>query len=72
MEVSLDEAIEIHAKVLRSRYRAAAPIRARDHAAMLKRNGGHHGHDVWVKVAETAEKICAPSEWKGPQEYTPK
>lgn len=57
MKVSLEEAIEIHAKVLRARHKHRAPRKARDHALHLRRNGDHDGHDVWLRVAEVAEML---------------
>jgi hypothetical protein len=52
--VSLEQAIEIHAKALVSRHKHAAPVKAREHACLLKANGDHEGHDVWLRVAKAA------------------
>ncbi len=57
MEISLEQAIEIHAKVLRHSHGDSAPRRARDFAAQLARRGDHEGHVVWTKVAEVAETL---------------
>jgi hypothetical protein len=57
MKVSLEEAIEIHAKVLKSWHKDTAPTKARDHAAILKQNGDHEGHAVWLRVADVAERL---------------
>ncbi len=62
MEVSLQEAIEIHARVLRSWHRDAASEKARDHAVLLRRNGDHDGHDVWLRVAEVAGQLKIDAE----------
>ncbi len=62
MEVSLEEAIEIHARVLRSWHNGAASEIARDHAVLLSRNGDQDGHDVWLRVAEITEQLRSDEE----------
>ena len=57
MSISLDEAIEIHAEVLRRRHDKEAPTRARERALALKYIGDHDGHAVWLKVAECAQRL---------------
>jgi hypothetical protein len=57
MSISLDEAIEIHAEVLRRRHDSEAPTRARERALALKYIGDHDGHAVWLKVAECAQRL---------------
>ena len=57
MIVSLDQAIEIHAKVLIYRAGPSAKKRAKDTALSCKDRGDLWGHDVWIKVAETIEDI---------------
>jgi hypothetical protein len=59
MSISLDEAIEIHAEVLRRRHDREAPTRARERALALKYIGDHDGHAVWLKVAECAERLLS-------------
>ena len=57
MNVSLDQAIEIHAKALFRRRRANAPRWARDQAHRCQAVGDHEGHVVWLKVAATADTL---------------
>lgn len=59
MQVSLDEAIEIHARVLKKRHRHRAAHEAREHAERLRRVNDHHGHQVWHRVADAAERLLA-------------
>jgi hypothetical protein len=59
MQVSLDEAIEIHARVLKKRHRHRAAHEAREHAERLRRVNDHHGHHVWNRVADAAERMLA-------------
>ena len=54
MDVSLEQAIEIHAKVLKRIHGHWAPAKARNWAAQLAASGDHEGHLVWQKVAEVA------------------
>jgi hypothetical protein len=64
MEVSLAEAIEIHAKVLKKRHADRAPLEAREHAERLKNANDHHGHQVWCKVAAAAERMLVEDCWE--------
>jgi hypothetical protein len=57
MSLSLDQAIEIHAEVLKRRHVGHAPARAREQATVLKAKGDHEGHAVWTRVAEHAEYL---------------
>jgi hypothetical protein len=57
MDVSLEQAIEIHAKVLKFRHKHLAPRVAREHARALKYWNDHEGHDVWLRVADVAERL---------------
>ena len=57
MNVSLEQAIEIHAKVLKHRHKHQAPRVAREQAKMLKTWSDHEGQDVWLRVAEIAEAL---------------
>lgn len=57
MIVSLDQAIEIHAKVLIYRAGASARKRAKDAALSCKSRGDNGGHEVWTKVASTIDEL---------------
>ena len=57
MEVSLQQAIEIHAKVLRAHRGPLAPSFARRKAEQLAAAGDQEGRDVWRKVAACAETL---------------
>ncbi|QGM97748.1 hypothetical protein [Methylocystis parvus] len=59
MQISLQEAIEIHAKALKKRHRDRAPAAARQHAMTLKYANDPEGHDVWQRVAEAAERLLS-------------
>ena len=59
MNISLDQAIEIHAEVLKRRHVGQAPNRAREQATALKSKGDHEGHAVWTRVAEHAEHLLS-------------
>ena len=61
MDISLDQAIEIHAEVLRRRHEREAPARARERAIALQYVGDHDGHAVWLKVADRAERLLSKS-----------
>jgi hypothetical protein len=68
MNISLDQAIEIHARVLKYRRDRAAPFHARKRAAELKLAGDFEGHAVWLLVAETAERLLV----EAPKARTPR
>jgi hypothetical protein len=57
MEVSLEQAIEIHAKALKRRNGRFAPRKAREIADDYRAQGDHEGHRVWLKVGEMAEAL---------------
>ena len=57
MEVTLEQAIEIHAKALKRRCGHDAPIKARTIAQELAQAGDHEGHQVWLKVGDIAEAL---------------
>jgi hypothetical protein len=57
MHVTLDQAIEIHAKALRHRYGPTAPRLAREQARKLASIGDREGQVVWLKVAEVTEAL---------------
>lgn len=65
MNISLDQAIEIHAKVLYRRHGRQAPTRAWERATAFKSTGDHEGHLVWIRVAEFAERLLREPEHKG-------
>ena len=57
MNISLEQAIEIHAKALRVSHGRKAEHYARDRAAACKRQEDHEGDRVWSQVAEFVIKI---------------
>jgi len=57
MEVTLEQAIEIHAKALKWRSGRGAPLKARKIAQELAQAGDHEGHQVWLKVGDIAEAL---------------
>jgi len=59
MNISLEEAIHIHARVLVRRKRVEAPESARDRAKTMECLGDSEGRDVWLRVAEAAEQMVA-------------
>ena len=50
MNVSLNQAIEIHAKVLAHRFGDRAPLLAREKAHHCSASGDDEGHAVWLRV----------------------
>ena len=52
-----DFAIEIHAKVLLTRFRKHAVYEAEKHAKKLKKSGDIEGYEVWMRVAQQIEKL---------------
>ena len=63
MDVSLKQAIEIHAKALKYRFGRRAPQLARDWALRCSVSKDDEGRRVWLEVAEVAESLLrtAPS-----------
>jgi hypothetical protein len=57
LNVSLDQAICIHAKALTYRYGRTAPSRARMKGRDCSASGDPEGHVVWEKVAAVAERL---------------
>lgn len=57
MMITLDQAIEIHARVLIFRAGPTAVRRAQDTALSCKSRGDLFGHEVWMKVAATVEDL---------------
>ena len=52
-----DKGIEIHARVLISRFGKKAQEYAENHAKKLKKSGDLDGYDVWMSVAKHVKKI---------------
>jgi hypothetical protein len=52
-----DKGIEIHARVLISRFGKKAQEDAENHAKKLKKSGDLDGYDVWMSVAKHVKKI---------------
>ena len=59
MRVSLKQAIEIHAKVLKHRFGGRAAEMAREKALSCSASKDHEGHRVWLQVAQVAETLLA-------------
>ena len=57
LNVSLDQAIDIHAKALTYRFGRTAPYQARMRALYCSANGDREGYVVWEKVASIAEQL---------------
>jgi hypothetical protein len=57
MNVSLDQAIDIHAKALTYRYGRRAPVEASQRGRHCEANGDREGRGVWERVATTAERL---------------
>jgi hypothetical protein len=57
MDVSLEQAVEIHARVLTHRLDRDAPAKARERALDLRHAGDDEGHDIWQRVADIAERL---------------
>jgi hypothetical protein len=54
MNVSLDQAIEIHARALKHRFGKRARLLAQEKAQHCASQGDDEGHDVWQRVAAVA------------------
>jgi hypothetical protein len=61
MEMSLDQAIEIHAKVLKRRSGRLAANKAREIAQHFALVGDHEGYRVWLRVGEVADSLTQES-----------
>jgi hypothetical protein len=59
MNVSLDQAIEIHAKALKHRFGKRAPLLAEEKAHNCAAQGDDEGYAVWRQVAAVAETLPA-------------
>jgi hypothetical protein len=59
MEISLDQAIHIHARALKGRSGRKSPMLARLRAGDLRDKGDLEGFRVWTLVGEQAELLLA-------------
>jgi hypothetical protein len=57
LRVSLEQAIVIHAKVLKYRFGRRAPELARERAQSCSTSNDHEGHRVWLEVPDVAESL---------------
>ena len=57
MNVSLDQAIEIHARALKHRFGKRASLLAKEKAHHCAAQGDDEGHFVWLQVAAIACKL---------------
>ena len=57
MKVSLDQAVEIHAKALKHRFGNRAALLAQEKAHRCAAHGDDEGQAVWLRVAEVAERL---------------
>ena len=57
VSVSLNQAIEIHARVLAHRFGDRAPLLAQEKAHHCSASGDDEGHAVWLRVAAVAEML---------------
>ncbi len=63
MHISLEQAIEIHARALVRKLCERAPLNARRYAAAKQECGDASGHEVWLAVALAAERMIAAAPW---------
>ena len=54
-----DYAVEIHAKVLLTRFKKHAIDEAEKHEKKLKKSGDKDGYEVWMLVASKIEQLKA-------------
>jgi hypothetical protein len=59
MDISLDEAIHMHARALKGRAGGNSPKLARLRAGDLRDKGDLEGFRVWTRVSEQAELLLA-------------
>jgi hypothetical protein len=57
MNVSLNQAIEIHARALKYRFGKRAGLLAKERAQHCAARGDDEGHAVWLQVAAIACKL---------------
>jgi hypothetical protein len=58
VRVTLDQAIEIHAKAMKYRFGKRASFLAEEQADRCLASGDREGHGVWRRVAAMAKAIC--------------
>lgn len=59
MNISLDQAISIHARALKGRAGKKSPLLAQLRAKNLKECGDLEGYHVWTQVSEQAAQLLA-------------
>ena len=59
MNVSLDQAIDIHARALKGRAGKRSALLAKLRAEALREQGDLEGFHVWMKVGEQAARLLA-------------
>ena len=57
--VTIDEAIEIHAKIAIFRGGSTAEPKTRERALICQARGDHDGHRTWTKVADRIRALGA-------------
>jgi hypothetical protein len=57
MQISLNEAIDIHVKVLKKRHGKAAIISSRQWAANCRALGDFEGEQVWLRVVAAIQQL---------------
>ena len=57
MSVTLDQAIEIHAKALKHQFGSRASRLAQEKAHNCAAQGNDEGHIVWLRVSIVAERL---------------
>jgi hypothetical protein len=58
LNVTLHQAIEIHAKALRHRFGDRPSALAHEQAKACSTQGDHEGHAVWLRVAAVAKMLA--------------
>jgi len=66
MQITLEEAIEIHARVLTGRFQGGAADSARLYAQSRKGMQDLEGYAVWQRVADTAERLLEKTKERAP------
>lgn len=57
MKQNHDLGVEIHAKVLISRFGKRALEDAQSHAKKLRKKGDNEGYQIWMRVADMIKKM---------------
>ncbi len=71
MNVSLDQAIEIHARALKYRFSNRAALVAEEKAHHCAARGDDEGHVVWQRVATVAGTLPDARSHRPPVDETP-